>query len=108
MTPSNTQGASNPTLKDYEDDIAAQIREAKAKIEQLEAKARDKGTQGTTAAINSLKTAKQNIDTKLQDLKTTHDSNLARAKTDIETDVARFKASIGELTEKLKTESAKK
>jgi pyridoxal biosynthesis lyase PdxS len=108
MTPSNTQAASNPTLKAYEDDIAAQIREAKAKIEQLEAKAREKGAQGTTAVVNSLKAAKQNIEGKLQELKTTQDSNLARAKADIETDVARFKASIGELTEKLKTESAKK
>ena len=108
MPTTNTHAAPHPTLKTYEDKITAQIQEAKARLEQFEAKARDKKAQGETAAIDSLKTAKQNIDRKLQDLKTTHDTNVARAKADIDADVAKFKASIDELAAKLKTHTARK
>jgi hypothetical protein len=108
MATTNTHAAPNPTLKAYEDKITAQIQEAKARLEQFEAKTRDKTAQSETAAIVSLKTAKQNIDRKLQDLRKTHDTNVARAKADIDADVAKFKASIDELAAKLKTHTAKK
>jgi hypothetical protein len=51
-------------------------------------------------AINSVNTAQQHIDRKLQDLKTTHASNMSRAKADIDADVATFKAAIDELSAK--------
>jgi hypothetical protein len=108
MATTTTQAPPHPTLKAYEDKITAQMQEAKARLEQFEAKARDKTAQSETAAIASLKTAKQNIDRKLEDLKKTHDTNVARAKADIDADVAKFKASIDELAAKLKTHTAKK
>jgi len=108
MRSTNKEVASNSTLKTYEEKVKAQLQGAKARLEQFEAKASEKGAQAETAAINSLKTAKQNIDRKLQDLKTTHSSNVARAKADIDADVVTIKASIDELAAKAKTGSAKK
>ena len=74
----------------------------------IEAKAKDKTAQAEIATVNSLKMAKQNIDRKLKDLKTTHDTHVARAKASIDADVAAFKASVNDFAAKFKTSSAKK
>ena len=102
MSTTKTQAAPNLTLKAYEDKVTAQMQQAKARLQQFEAAAKEKGAQGETVAINSVKTAKQNIERKLQDLKTTHDSHMAPAKADIDADVAKLKASIDELVAKFK------
>ena len=94
---------SGSTLKAFEDRIKAQVEEGKSKLGQLEAKAKEQKSESETAAINRLKTAKQDIDRKLQDLKATHDAHVARAKADIDADVAKFKASVEELGAKFKT-----
>jgi F0F1-type ATP synthase membrane subunit b/b' len=91
------------TLKAYEDKIKAQIGDAKARLEQFEAKAKDTRAQAETAAVNHLKALKENIDRKLQDLKTTHASYVASAKSEIDAEVAKFKASIDELGAKFRT-----
>jgi gas vesicle protein len=98
-----TQGNTQTTLKAFEDKIQAQIDGAKTKLQQFEATAKAKGSAAETATVNNLKTTKQNIDRKLQDLKTTHDTHVAHAKSDIEADVAKFKASVEELGAKFKT-----
>jgi len=82
----------------HEDAIGAQMRDAKAKLEQLEAKAKDKGARAQAAAITGLNTAKHYIDQKVQDLKTTSEQHRSRAKADIAADVATFKASVDKLT----------
>ncbi len=91
------------TLKAYEDKIKAQIGDAKAKLEQFEAKAKEKRAQAETVAVNQLKAVKENIDRKLKDLETTDASYVARAKSEIDAEVAKFKASIDELGAKFKT-----
>jgi len=108
MATTNTQAAPHPTLKAYEDKITSQMQEAKAKLEQIEAKAKEKKAQAEITTVNSLKTTKQNIDRKLQDLRTTHDTHVARAKANIDADVATFKTSIDELTARFKAHSPKK
>jgi F0F1-type ATP synthase membrane subunit b/b' len=108
MATANTQGSPSSTIDAYDEKIKAQMQDAKAKLEQLEAKARDKTSQADTAAINNLKTAKANIDRKLQDLKKTHDANVTRAKADIDADVATFENSIDEVSAKVKASSPKK
>jgi len=82
----------------HEDAIGAQMRDAKAKLEQFKAKAKDKGARAQAAAITGLNTAKQYIDQKVQDLKTTSEQNRSRAKAEIAADVATFKASVDKLT----------
>jgi hypothetical protein len=100
-TQGNTQTGS--TLKAFEDKIKAQVGDAKSKLDQLEARAREKRAEAEATTINGLNATKQNIDRKLQDLKATHDAHVAHAKSDIESDVAKFKASVDELGAKFKT-----
>ena len=95
--------ASTGTLKAFEDKIKAQVAESKSKLDQFEAKAKEKRAGAEAATINHLKTTKQEIDRKLQDLKATHDAHVARAKSEIEADVAKFKASIEDLGARFKT-----
>jgi hypothetical protein len=103
MTP-----AANAALKTYQDKVRAQIQEGKTKLEQLATKAKEHGAQAELNAINTLKSTRENIDRKLQDLQTTHDNNMAHAKAAIDTDVVAFNARIVQLSAKLKTEPAKK
>jgi hypothetical protein len=107
MATTNTHSgtAHSATLKGYEDKINAQMKEARARLDQLEAKAREHSAKAEITAINGLKTAKQAIDRKLQDLKSTHDTHMERAKATIDADVATFRASIDDFATKLRTHS---
>ena len=96
------------TLKAYEDRIAAQLREAKARLDQLEARVRAKSDEAQMAAVESLNTARNNIDRMLHDLKTTHESHAARAKADIDSAVAAFRTSVDELKHRIGSASEKK
>ena len=100
-TQANAQTGS--TLKGFEDKIHAQVGEAKTKLAQIEATAKEKRSQAETAAISRLQTVTQEIDRKLEDLKATHAAHVARAKSGIEADVAKFKASVEGLAAKFKT-----
>src|SRR5260370_34069884 len=95
MATTQTQQAPSAGLKAYEDKITAHMQEAKAKLQQIEAKAqlqqieakaKETKAQAEITTLNSLKAAKQNIDRKLQDLKTTNAAHVARAKADIDAD----------------------
>ena len=103
MTPT-----ASATLKAYEDKVNAQIQESKARLEQLAAKAKEKSAQAELNAINGLKGTKENIQRKVQELKTTHENRMAAAQTAIDADVAALKVRIEELSAKLQTESARK
>ena len=107
MASSNTF-ASSATLKAYEDKIKAQVQEAKAKLEQVEATAKAKRADRELTAISDLNATKQNIDRKLQDLKKTHQTYHARAKADINQEVATFKASVNALAGKFTSQPARK
>jgi hypothetical protein len=109
-TMSTPSGAStqNATLKAYEDKVQAQLQEAKTKLDQLEARAKEQRADAEIKALSYLNTSKQNIDQKLRDLRTTHDAHVSRAKADINTQVASFKESIAEIAAKFKAQPAKK
>ena len=100
--------AQSAMLKAYVDKIKAQVREAKATLDLFEAAAQKKKAQAEIAAIHSVRTAKENIEKRLQDLNTTHGAHVARAKADIDADVARFKATIDELATKFRSHSTAK
>jgi uncharacterized membrane protein len=105
MTTTPTQsgtGAQNATLNAYEDKVRAQLQEATAKLDQLNAKAKEKQAQAELDVVRRLNTTKQNIEKKLKDLKTTSDVQVSSAKADIDSDVASFKSSINELAGKIK------
>jgi hypothetical protein len=92
--------ATAAVLKVFADKISARIQEG-VSLDQLEAKAKAKNNAAAVSAIERLKIAKQNISQKLQDLNTTHMSNVSRAQADIDEDVARLNAEIAELSTKL-------
>lgn len=95
-SPSGTE--TSATLKAYEDKLNAQILEAKAKLEQVEAKAAGQRTQAENKTIEQLKTTRQNLEQKVRELKTTQGANLERAKGDISAEVAKLHTSIDQLT----------
>jgi len=107
MATANTQASPSATVKAYEDKVKAQLQDAKASLDQFEAKAKEKGAQAEITALNGLKTAKANIDQRLQDLKKTSDTHVARAKADIDADVATFKASVDNFNARFKSATKK-
>ena len=98
----STESNTSATLKAYQDKITNQVKEAKTKLEELETKAKEQNAQAEIAVINRLKTTKENIDRKLQNLKTTNEAHAAQAKADLDADVAKFRSSLDELATKFK------
>ncbi|HTC91892.1 MAG TPA: hypothetical protein VK699_00385 [Terriglobales bacterium] len=92
------------STKAYEEKISAQLQQAKAQLEELHSRAKDKMAQAEIDTINNLKTRQQEIEKKRQDLKTTGDAKVEQVKTEIDTELAKLKNSLGELATKLKDE----
>jgi acetyl-CoA carboxylase alpha subunit len=84
MTTQATQTETGSTLKAFEAKVLAQMKEAEARIEKFEARAKEKRLQAEVTAVNALKTARQNIEHKLKDLSTMQETQIARAKSDID------------------------
>jgi hypothetical protein len=91
------------TLEGFEDKIVAQRQEAKVRIRQFEAKAKEKRLQVEMAGVNGLSTARQNIEQKLKELATTQDAQIVRAKADIDAAAAALKTSLDEFGRKFST-----
>ena len=108
METQNTQPGTASTLQAYEDKIAAQIHAANVRIDEFEAKAKPKRAEAEVAAINGLKTARQNIERMLVDLKSTRDTQITRAKVDIDAAIVKFQASLEDFRRKFTTPSEKK
>jgi hypothetical protein len=95
--------------KAHEDKISAQLHEAKALLDEIEAHARKKKAQAEIETITDLKTKKQAIDKKWEDLKSAGEAKVgSQIKTDIEADIAKFKASLDHFRAKRKSQSAAK
>jgi hypothetical protein len=94
--------ASSALVKAYQDMIGAQLREAKARLDVIEAIARQKKAQAEIAAIANLNAARHRIEARSKDLKTTHESNVSRAKAEIQADVSNLKGSIEEIAARFK------
>ena len=107
METPNTQPGTAPTLQAYEDKIAAQIRAANVRIDEFEAKAKPKRAEAEVAAINGLKTARQNIERMLVELKSTRDTQVTRAKADIDAAIGVFQASLEDFRRQFTTPSEK-
>jgi len=108
MNTGKSQPASSHSVDAYRDEIASHVSDAETKLGEFETKAKAKGAEAETSAINDLKAAKQNIDRKLQDLKATTAVNVSRAKADINADVEQFKAAVSDFGAKFKSGSTKK
>jgi chromosome segregation ATPase len=93
-------------VKAHEEKISAQLHEAKALLEEVEAHARRKKAQAEIEKITGLKSKKQEIEKKLQQLvKTGVEAKAAvQVKSDIEAEVAKLKTSLGEIATRLQNQ----
>ena len=108
METQGTQPATGSTLQAYEEKIAAQIHAANLRIDEFETKAKPRRAQAEIAAINGLKTARQNIERMLVELKSTRDTQVTRAKADLDAAVVKFQASLEDFRRKFTTPPEKK
>ena len=93
-------------IKAFEEKVSAQLQEAKSKIDEIEAHTKGKMAQAEIDAIKSLKTKRQEIDKKRQDLRTSGEAKATQIKAEIEADLAKFKASLDQFGTKVKSQVA--
>ena len=95
-------------MKAYQEKVNAQLQEAKAVLNGLEAHAKGKLAQSEIEAINRLKAKHQEIEKKVHhDLKTAGEIAVAaKVKTDIDSEVAKFKTSLDQLSAKVNKQPA--
>src|SRR6516165_9483276 len=95
-------------IKAYQEKVNAQLQQAKAVLNGLEAHAKGKLAQSEIDAINRLKAKHQEIEKKVHhDLKTAGEVAVAaKVKTDIDSEVAKFKASLDQLSAKVNKQPA--
>jgi ribosomal protein L9 len=93
-------------IKAYQEKINAQLQEAKAVLNGLEAHAKGKLAQSEIDTIARLKAKNQEIEKKVHhDLKTVGEVAIAaKVKADIDADVAKFKTSVDQLSAKVKSQ----
>jgi hypothetical protein len=97
-----------PEIKAYQEKVSAQLQEAKAVLNGLEAHAKGKLAQSEIDTIARLKAKHQEIDNKVHhDLKATGAVVLAaKIKSDIDAEVTKFKTSVDQLSAKVKGQPA--
>ncbi|MFA5907714.1 MAG: hypothetical protein WC815_02955 [Vicinamibacterales bacterium] len=103
MATQDTPRGTGATLQAFENKILSQMREAEARIQQFEGKAKDERLRAEAAAVNGMKTARQGIERKLNQLATMQDRQIPRAKAEIDAAAAALKASLDEFGRKLAT-----
>jgi hypothetical protein len=95
--------------KAHGEKFSAQLHEAKALLDEFEAHARKAKAQAEIDAINDLKIRRQEIEKKIQDLKTVGEDKVgADVKARIEGDILKFKAALDAFRAIHKKETAKK
>lgn len=95
-------------IKAYQEKISAQLQEAKAVLNGLEAHAKGKLAQSEIDTINRLKAKHQEIEKKVQkDFKIAGEVAVAaKVKTDIDSEMTKFRSSLDQLSAKIKSQSA--
>lgn len=95
-------------IKAHKEKINAQLREAKALLDEVKAHAKKKKAQAEIEKINNLKVKKEEIEKRFHShLKTAGEAALALGiKADIEAELAKLKTSTEEVATKLKSQSA--
>lgn len=96
----------NTEMKAYEEKVSAQLREAKAKIDEFQAHVKGKAAEAEVHAIDTLKTKQQEIEKKRQELKTAGEARAAQIKAEIDAGLANLKSSSEQLAAKIKAHAA--
>jgi hypothetical protein len=93
-------------IKTFEQKVSAQLQEAKAKIDEIEAHAKGKLAQAELDAIKGFNAKRREIEKKGQDLKTAGEAKAAQVRAEIESDIARLETSIDQFSTKIKSQAA--
>lgn len=88
-------------LKQYEEKIAGQLDQARAQLERLEARAREKKAQTEIDAVNSIKAMKLKLEEQHQQLRTTSGENAAKVKSEIDAGMIKLKTGLEQVTARL-------
>lgn len=89
--------------KALKDKINAKLQQAKAKLEGLEATAKERKAQAEIEAITALRAKRDNIQARVQEFTAAGEAKASQVKSDIETNVANFEAEVSRLAAKLKS-----
>ena len=100
--------AQDITIKAYEEKIRAALQQIKGQLTELEGRAKGKGAQAEIDAIQRLKAKDHELEKKHQELRTVGEAKVEHLKSEIDAEIARFKASLAELSAKLKVEGQKR
>ena len=95
-------------IKAYQEKVNAELQEAKAVLNGLEAHAKGKLARSEIDAINHLKAKHREVEKKVHhDLKTAGEVGVAaKVKTGIDSEMTRLKSSLDQLAAKIKSQSA--
>jgi protein subunit release factor A len=85
--------------KTFEENVKAQLAKSKSQMNEIAALAKGKASQAQIDTIAGLKNKGQEIEKKVQALKTSADT---KVKTEIETDLAKFNDALGQVVTTLK------
>jgi hypothetical protein len=98
----------NPIMKAFEDKVSAQLQEAKAKIEEIEAQAKVQKALKEIDALKDLEKRRLEIETRCYELKTLGEGKVGEAKADLEARLTKLRASLDQVGAKLKSHAAAK
>lgn len=111
-TPHATEAKHAAELKAYQEKVAAQVEQAKAKLHELEAHFKGQKAEAEIEAIRALKTAHQDIERKTKELKaigeTVAGAKSAQIKAEIDAALANVNAKLAQLSSKVHTHSTAK
>ncbi|HMD86648.1 MAG TPA: hypothetical protein VKO18_18325 [Terriglobia bacterium] len=87
----------------FEENVSAQLEKTKSQMKEIESLAKGIASQAEMDAINDLKSKKQELTKKLQDMTTSADT---KAKAEIEADLAKLNVLLGQVVTSLRSHAA--
>jgi hypothetical protein len=103
---SSTMTIHDTEIKAFEHKLTAQLDEAKAEIEKLQAHGKGKVAQAEIDAIHRLREKRLEIEKRHHELKTAGEARAAQLKAEIEAEMTKFKASLDQLASKVRSHAA--
>jgi predicted transcriptional regulator len=94
------------SMKAYGEKLDGQLKQVASQIENVEGQAKQTMAQAEIDAIRTIKTKKQQIDRKREDLQKAGETAAARIKAEIDTDISGVKTSLEQVATRLKDQAA--
>src|SRR5262245_6507475 len=98
----------NPQTKAYEEQVRAELKQAKSRLEEFETRSKAEDKQVATDLINELKRTHEKIEKERQKLETSAVEEIQQEKADIDAGIAKLRAGLTQLAESLNEEPRRK